>query len=321
MLFIVDVDNDGFKVYDSSGTLIDPAKDQSVQDLVTRLGEVSATPTANTVLERLKSVWDKLNSIELTNGIKKIVDALPTGDNWLGRVKLGDGTNTVSVSSGGEAHVVPYDDVNNVALPIVEGTSVGATKPGTLVAGLDPSDNAKFFELDANGRIRVAATTEPTDLSKRVFAALEDSGGATNMYVDGSGTAVEYTFDADASDDIYITQVRIVINAADIQFKEGSGSGTFQKINALTNGLKLEIRTSSTTYELVNFKRDEEFLAFGGNDIIDQTDTSDLLTATYDSEGVLLGAGSGDFVKVTVRDDLENAGHIFLGCWIKGYKK
>lgn len=67
MLFIVDVDNDGFKVYDSGGTLIDPAKDQSVQSLLT-----------------------SLNSIKDTAGIKKITDALPAGTNRIGAVRLLD---------------------------------------------------------------------------------------------------------------------------------------------------------------------------------------------------------------------------------------
>lgn len=308
MLFIVDVDNDGFKVYDSSGTLIDPATDAVVQAVRDRIGEISATPTTNTLMDRVKNVLSKLTEIDtvldainLTTGLKKIVDALPIGDNIIGRAKVTDGTDVLSILN--------------------EGTSVGAGVYGVMAGGLDPSDNAKWIELDADGRIRVASVSEASDPTKRVFAALEDSGGDQNMYVDGSGTPVEYSFDADSTDDIYVTKIRVVINAADIQFKDGSGSGTFHKIDAITNGLKLEVRSNSTTVELANFKRDEDFLAFGGNDIIDQTDTSDLLTATYESSGVVLKAGTGDFVKVTVRDDLENAGHIFLGCWIKGYKK
>lgn len=63
MIFVVEVDNDGFKVYDSSGTLIDPAKDATVQAIVDRLGEVSASPTANTVQERLKDVQSKLTNV------------------------------------------------------------------------------------------------------------------------------------------------------------------------------------------------------------------------------------------------------------------
>lgn len=211
-------------------------------------------------------------------------------------------------------------DANGNVLPVLEGDAIGASDYGLLVAGLDPDDNAKFLELDANGRIRVVSQAEPGEIAKRIFSPLEDASSNTNLYVDGSVTPVTYTYDAHATEDVYITQIRFVINASDIQFKEGSGSGTFHKLDALTNGVKLEVRSDSTTIELANLKRDEEFLAFGGNDIFDQTGTSDLLTATYDSTGIVLMGGSADFVKVTIRDNLENAGHIFFGCWVKGFR-
>lgn len=63
---IVEVDNDGFKVYDSGGTLIDPAEDSSVQ-----------------------SVLSALEDIRDTDGIKKIIDALPAGTNEIGKVAQG----------------------------------------------------------------------------------------------------------------------------------------------------------------------------------------------------------------------------------------
>lgn len=65
MFFVIEVDNDGFKVFDSAGNAIDPAKDASV----TALGTL-------------------LTAIKDTDGIKKIVDALPAGSNSIG--KIGD---------------------------------------------------------------------------------------------------------------------------------------------------------------------------------------------------------------------------------------
>lgn len=94
MLFIVEVDNDGFKVYNSSGTLIDPATDAVVQAVRDRIGEVQAAPTQYTLLDRLRE-------INLVSGIKKIVDALPVGDNVIGRIKITDGTTIVGVTAGG----------------------------------------------------------------------------------------------------------------------------------------------------------------------------------------------------------------------------
>lgn len=76
MFFVIEVDNDGFKVYDSAGNAIDPAKDASV----TALGTI-------------------LTAIKNTDGIKKITDALPVGDNGIGRVKVWDGTSVADVLS------------------------------------------------------------------------------------------------------------------------------------------------------------------------------------------------------------------------------
>lgn len=217
-----------------------------------------------------------------------------------------------------EGDVVLYDADGN-PLVLNGGDTVGATA-GVIMAGAkDVDGNAAVLELAADGALRVNPSLGG-NVGNRVFAALEDSGGDVNLYVDGSTTSVPYSYDADASDDIYITQIRFVINATDIQFKEGSGDGTFHKLNALTNGLLLQVRSESTTYDLANFKRDEEFLAFGGNDVFDKAGTSDLLTASYKTSGIKLVAGSADFVKVTVRDDLENAGHIFFACYVMGYK-
>lgn len=78
MFFIVEVDNEGFKVFDSSGNLIDPA--------------------TNAVAEAIR---DAVQAISNSAGVKKIVDALPVGDNVIGRVKLTDGTSVVAVVDDG----------------------------------------------------------------------------------------------------------------------------------------------------------------------------------------------------------------------------
>ena len=43
MFFVIEVDNDGFKVYDSDGNVIDPAKDASVTALGTLLTAIKDT--------------------------------------------------------------------------------------------------------------------------------------------------------------------------------------------------------------------------------------------------------------------------------------
>jgi hypothetical protein len=112
MFYVVEVDNDGFKVYDSSGTLIDPAKEGTLNDVKTIL-----------------------TAIRDTAGIKKITDALPTGDNWIGRIKLGDGTNLIAIPTDGDA----------------------LTGYGIPILGRDAEDKARFLFTEEDGTLRVAS--------------------------------------------------------------------------------------------------------------------------------------------------------------------
>lgn len=124
MFYVVEVDNDGFKVYDSGGTLIDPAKDSSVQSVLTAL-----------------------TAIKDTDGIKKITDALPTGDNTIGRVKLTDGTYLLLLRAEGDAWttqpgipIVARDKEDVVRRLIAEedGTLIVASKPPSAPPGTTP---------------------------------------------------------------------------------------------------------------------------------------------------------------------------------------
>lgn len=106
MFLLVEVDNDGFKVFDSGGTAINPAENETVL------------------------------AIKNTDGIKKIVDALPSGDNWIGRIKLGDGTNLIAIPT--------------------HGTSI-ASAYGIPILGRDAENYARFLFTESNGTLKVAS--------------------------------------------------------------------------------------------------------------------------------------------------------------------
>ena len=142
--YLVEVDNDGFKVYNSSGTLIDPATDAVAQAIRDRIGEIDASPTANTLQDRLKGLKTSLDSIKDTDGIKKITDALPVGDNIIGRVK-------------------PYDHNGN-ALTAVDGDTKGSNRAGIPILGTDGTD-LQLRSTDIYGAI----TTTPSDYNTTAF--------------------------------------------------------------------------------------------------------------------------------------------------------
>ncbi|KKN35085.1 hypothetical protein LCGC14_0787100 [marine sediment metagenome] len=78
-------------IQNSSDVIIDPATEPKQDDIITRLGEVQASPTENTVLDRLK---------DLLTGI-----ILAAGSNLIGIVKIGDGVLTAIIDSLSSAFV------------------------------------------------------------------------------------------------------------------------------------------------------------------------------------------------------------------------
>ena len=98
--YVVEVDNDGFKVYDSAGNAIDPAKDASV----TALGTI-------------------LTAIKDTDGIKKIVDALPAGTNTIGKVDQGTAGATAWKTDGSGV----TQPISASSLPLPAGAATETT--------------------------------------------------------------------------------------------------------------------------------------------------------------------------------------------------
>lgn len=113
MIFVIEVDNEGFKVFNTSGAAIDPATQATVA-----------------------AVQSALEAIRDTAGVKKITDALPTGDNWLGRIKLGDGTHLVAVATDADSLAAAY---------------------GVPILARDAGGLARFILCEDDGKVRVAS--------------------------------------------------------------------------------------------------------------------------------------------------------------------
>ena len=71
------------KLRNVAGTIINPATEDTLSSADAWLALIDTT----------------LDAIKDTAGIKKITDALPTGDNWIGRTKVGDGSNIAALQS------------------------------------------------------------------------------------------------------------------------------------------------------------------------------------------------------------------------------
>lgn len=141
------------KIRNASGTLINPATQET------------------------------LASIKDTDGIKKIVDALPIGDNWIGRTKIGDGTDTVAV--------VTIDGVKYIA----------AGKPNAI-----DNNNSSVAQL-GNGGTFVGTATDVSQYTSVAVTVHSDQNSAVD------GMVFEFSLNGTNWDDRYVFQLK----AADSQ--------------------------------------------------------------------------------------------------------
>ena len=123
-------------LYDSSGNAVGVVLDGAVYRLQTQTKIVRGSdgaqidPATETTLALIKN----------TDGIKKITDALPTGDNRIGRIKVTDDTNVLGIDTANAAYVAGK-------------SAVGAAPSSNPVnvSGVDGSGNKRIFLLDATG--------------------------------------------------------------------------------------------------------------------------------------------------------------------------
>lgn len=281
---------------------------------------------------------ETLASIKDTDGIKKITDALPTGDNWIGKTKVGDGTNVADVldaagvkrlrveasQPAGELHnVVLYDSAGNPVGVVLDGAAYRLQADAKVAKG-----DSALVHLDAidtvSGQGRLKATLYSPGGDPVAFPSISGdirndfvkNGGNASLLVDGSVTPVEFTYNADATYDIGIQEIHFTLVSNSITF----GSDYFGATSGpLTNGLLVQVATGAGTTDLYNLVQNESFVNFaspGGFQWI--VSSKDLLSAAYViGGGLVLRGGSSDQVKITVRDDIDSAG-VYLKCFIKG---
>lgn len=180
---------------------------------------------------------------------------------------------------------------------------------------LDPNGNSIDSALDGTlRRLLVQANFKPGEvLQVSDGAAAEDpaaevkerllNGGSDDMSIDGS-TPVSFVVNADGSDDIRLASLRLVMVADEIKMEPDD----FGPIDDLLNGVKVEVRSNSVTTQIALVKKTTDFLDFHGPSTqpFDRSGNKDLMIVQHNFGGSKLVAGSGDFVKVTIQDDLSD---------------
>lgn len=217
-----------------------------------------------------------------------------------------------------------------------DGHPVGVVLDGTIYRMQSDSKVARgasgLVHLDAidtdseQGRLKatlytpegevVALGAVATDAASIQNDFVRDGASSENLLVDGSGTPVEFTYDADPTYDISLQEIKFVMASNSITF----GTDYFGAVSGpLTNGLLVEVTAGGSTGTVFNIKQNEGFVNFaspGGFEWI--VSSKDLLASTWlVGGGLVLRAGTADEVKVTVRDDIDSAG-VYFRCFVKG---
>jgi len=311
-------------LYDASGNPVSVVLDGSVYRLQEQAKLINASGSyINPATE------DTLALIKNTDGVKKITDALPTGDNRIGRVKITDDTNVAGVDAQNHQYVAGKS-----------ATGVAPSSNPVSISGVDGGGLKRIILLDTAGRpqeniAQWIGSTAPTvgqkgmassipvtmandqtaipvnivgssDVANLATDYLKTSGGSYNMKVNGSVTPVVFSYNADASKDIEVYELRFVFSAGSFNW---SGIGFGKNAAAgLTTGILVEMRINNgTNITLNNIKINEDFLrTFGEVPVVDSAGSTVVMVSSYRfAPGSLyLKTGTTDFVKVTIRDDL-----------------
>lgn len=307
----------GAVLYDDSGNAVAVVLDGSVYRLET-VGKVLNASGA----QINPATQETLAAIKDTDGVKKIVDALPAGANEIGKVAQG----TKAAGSGAWPTVL-YDASGNVIDSILDNSirrlqtrgpvvgqtaGAGAEKKVTVIDDVTTATHKRLqVEADIKPGATIAVASSP-GAPEDLFVTEAKNAGSPDMNVDGSGTPVVFNVPADATNDIQLREFRFIISGPKTMKMDGATFG--EGAGLLTNGILIEaIVNNGITVTLANIRRNEGFAKLtsstGLNFLYSENGVATLIVSSVVFGGrTLLKAGTGDQLKITIRDDLTSGG-------------
>lgn len=221
-------------------------------------------------------------------------------------------------------------DANGVAHAVKDGVSIPANTPGLFLLGKEGS-TARFIDvIDDSGTKRLAVDVAGiADITGAVTASISNqslpttpviipsdpglivkdelkNGSSPDLLVDGSSTAVNFRFNADATDDIALSELRLVLGANSIHFD----ATKFGAVSSLTNGVQINVRAQSTTITIDTLKDNTDLLALVSptSAFFNDTGPTSVVAVGLSFGGqVVLDGGSSDYLEVKIQDDLTSS--------------
>ena len=184
----------------------------------------------------------------------------------------------------------------------------------------DTNDNSQvvIFDKNTSNAVKVDLKTDGTTYGLHTITEIGPrpsynvmyisqalvNGSSRTMNVNGSVTPQNFLYTVPANTVYYLESISIIIS--------DTGTPTaakFGDLAALTNGVRLQIKSSGTTYDVYNFKTNGELTMFFNNVFIPPTagwlNDTDLLVGTVKFEKpIKLNGANSDFVQFTIRDNL-----------------
>jgi hypothetical protein len=307
------------KLRNVAGTIVNPATEDKQDTVITGLSSIDghvdgveglltsldgkdfatettlATRATETTAVAVKTA---VESIQSTDGVKKITDPLPAGTNEIGKVAQG----TKGAAANGWPFVL-YDASGN-PIPVTPDVAFPGSNKAIPVAGTDGT-NARVLKTNTSGVLSVTLAVNANGL---FTSKLKDGSSNTNMNVDGSGTAVDYKVSAHATLDYYLQELKILL-LPNVLRMDGGSFGSLS--GPLTNGCELSFTSNSVKTTLSLLKKTEDLALLPGGVVTIETalTSNDLLVVSLSFGGaVRLYAGTSDNIQIKIQDDLTGAG-------------
>lgn len=202
---------------------------------------------------------------------------------------------------------------------------MSSDSPAVIVYNQD--GNPVGFILDGTTyRFQVEASLKPGTLNSipsnpsLIIANKLLNTGSSNLLVDGSSSSKIFKYEADASKDIKLTELRLVLVACSLDF-----IGThFGAISTLTNGVRIEVKSNGIITTLATLKLNEDFLSFHstGAIFINESGPKDVIAAGYLLGGaVVLKAGTDDYLGIVIQDNLTSSSFAYFQATGYGVKE
>lgn len=174
-----------------------------------------------------------------------------------------------------------------------------AQREGAVIKDFYPVQS----DVSGNLKVTTIGADVPSDPEGLVLQFVEDTG-SEDMLVDGSGTPVVFERGPTDTDEIWsLRELMFVFTADDFEFDGES----FGSLSALTNGIKIEVVKDSVATEIFRIHQNEDFLRVPGRlPLVNNTGPKDVLGSVLSFDGLVLSEPTGDFVRITIQDDLDN---------------